>query len=121
MHTFGHRSHIQSTNCRATGVQRNLMLECRPREFSYLQNVVEELNQVVGISDEALLFCRVRSRSKFVPDMMSAAAGRSDHIIKGAEATGEMLLCCPRLFIAHAIGQGLATTRLVLRICNIDT
>ena len=97
------------------------MLEYRPREFSYLQNVVEELNQVVGISDEALLFCRVRSRSEFVPDMMSATAGWSNHAIEGAEDSGTVLFGRLRLFIAAAVGHGLAATRLILRIYNVDS
>src|SRR5580658_725344 len=121
MDTFGHRCHVQSTNRRAAGVQCDLMLECRPREFPDLQNVVEKLNQVVSISDQILLFWRVCPGIEFVADMMSATAGRGDHAIKGGEDSGAVLFGRSRFFVAAAVGHGLATARLVLRVYDVDT
>jgi hypothetical protein len=53
--------------------------------------------------------------------MMSATAGRSDHAIKRTEDSGAVLFRRSRLFIAAAIGHGLATARLFLRVYDVDT
>jgi phage terminase Nu1 subunit (DNA packaging protein) len=52
---------------------------------------------------------------------MSATAGRSDHAIKGAEDSGAVLFGRPCLFIAAAIGHGLATASLFLRVYDVDS
>jgi hypothetical protein len=52
---------------------------------------------------------------------MSTTAGRSDHTIKGAEDSGAMLFSRSRLFIATAIGHGLATASLFLRVYDDDS
>src|SRR5271163_1897849 len=52
--------------------------------------------------------------------MVSATAGRSDHAVERAEDSGAMLFSRSRLFIATAVGHGLAATRLLLRIYNVD-
>jgi hypothetical protein len=44
-----------------------------------------------------------------------------DHAIEGSEDYGAMFFGRSRLFIAAAVGHGLAETRLVLRINNIDS
>src|ERR1700733_13163319 len=53
--------------------------------------------------------------------MMSATAGRSDHAIKGAEDPGAVLFGRSRLFIAAAVGHGLAAARLFFRVYDLDS
>src|ERR1700689_4537323 len=52
--------------------------------------------------------------------MMSATARRSAPAIKRAEDSGAVLFGRPRLFIAAAVGHGLATARLFLRVYDVD-
>jgi hypothetical protein len=52
---------------------------------------------------------------------MSATTRWSDHAIKGAEDSGAVLFGRLRLFIAAAVGHGLAATRLFLRVHNVDS
>src|SRR5580658_1327871 len=53
--------------------------------------------------------------------MMSATAGRNDHAIKGAEDPGAVLFGPSRLFIAAAVGHGLAAARLFFRVYDLDS
>ena len=52
---------------------------------------------------------------------MSATAGWSNHAIEGAEDSGTVLFGRLRLFIAAAVGHGLAAARLFFRVYDLDS
>jgi len=100
VYAFAHGSHAEAADRRATAVEGYLVIELCPRELAYLQDVVQEFDEVVHV---ASAIRRIGRGGEFVPYMVRVAAGWSDDMIKSGEISGEEFFRCLRFLITPAI------------------
>lgn len=70
---LGHAGCPQGTERRTAVMQPDLMRKFRPREFTHLQNIMNELDKLIRVLPHMPDVIRLLDRIKIVPNMMDAA------------------------------------------------
>jgi len=95
------------------------MRKTRPWKRVDLQDVVQELDDLVGARPHLLHLGGLLDRVEIVPHVMDAASGRRDDIVEAREIAHEQRLCISAFGVKPAIGHRLRAAGLVARVHDL--
>jgi hypothetical protein len=100
-------------------VQADPMRETGPGKSIYLQDVVQELDHLIGAGANLLHVRGLLDGVEIVPHMMDAAAGRRHDIVEAGEVAHEQRLGAGRFRVEPAVRHRLAAAGLIVRVRDV--